>query len=198
DPVRPGADLVRCFAARGAVAEDQPAGSRLVDLLRRDPLVLTVVPLHEVRLDHGVAPEPHQLAGLARPTEGTRENEREGHLGQNGLETAGHCSPIVGEWKVRHAGVLPAQAPRGLSVADDIDPLLSAGHAQSFRALGRPWSLRTPDRCQKSAAVSGPERGPAFTSAPPQRHSRISRMSSPCFAMYCVCSISLSRTACLA
>lgn len=55
-----------------------------------------------------------------------------------GLEAPGHRPPVLGERNVRHAGMLPAQAPRGLPVADDEDLLLVGGHFRSARGSRRP------------------------------------------------------------
>src|SRR5262249_27715274 len=88
-----------------------------------EPLVLTVVPFLQVGLDHGVSAETRQLARLARSTERARQHEREGLIGENRTQTPGHRSPVLGEPDIGHTSVLPAQAPFGLSMADDVDSL---------------------------------------------------------------------------
>ena len=52
-PVDPRADLIRHLAARAAVAEDQPARPRCVDLLWRQPFVIAVIPLHQIVFGSG-------------------------------------------------------------------------------------------------------------------------------------------------
>ena len=59
--VRPCTDLLGCFSARAAVAENHPAGPFLVDLLGRQTLVLTIVPFDEVGVDDGCVGENRQF-----------------------------------------------------------------------------------------------------------------------------------------
>src|SRR5271166_1888199 len=61
--VRARAYLRRRFAARGAVAEQLPVGMIGVDFGRAQSLILTVVPLHQVRIGFGHPSKSGQLAG---------------------------------------------------------------------------------------------------------------------------------------
>src|SRR5262245_32984791 len=184
DAVDPRPDLVRALAARTAVPEDRPPRSLQMDLLGRESLVLTVVPFLQVGLERRAPAEARELTGLECATEGAREDELERLLGQDGTQAPRERPTVLGERDIGRSGVLSAQAPFSFAVADREDAL-RAGHCDSI--VGRR---------QKSAAVS--RREVTALSSTPQRHSRISGMSSPCRAMYCLCSISLSRIACLA
>src|SRR5208283_287681 len=77
DSIHPGADLLRRFTARATVAENQPVGRLLVDLLGREPLVFAVVPFGELGIDDGCVAETRQLTGLTRAPHWTDENARE-------------------------------------------------------------------------------------------------------------------------
>ena len=62
--------------------------------------------------------EAGKRAGLPRPLQRTDEHETECLLGQHGPQLLGEASPVVGQRDIGRAGVLPAQAPRGLAVSD--------------------------------------------------------------------------------
>jgi hypothetical protein len=72
------ANLIGAFTARTPIGEDHPSGVSLTDLARREPLVLAVVPFHEVGLDLGPLGETSELTRLPRSTEGARQNQVEG------------------------------------------------------------------------------------------------------------------------
>src|SRR5208283_678230 len=50
DSIHPGADLLWRFAARATVAENQPVRRLLMNLLGRQPLVIAVIPLRQLRV----------------------------------------------------------------------------------------------------------------------------------------------------
>ena len=157
----------------------QPGRCR-VDLLRREPLVLAVAPLRRDRARPPRDPPSPASSQVSRARlQRAGEHEREGLVGQHRAQAPRYRAPVLGQRDVGHAGVLPAQAPFGLAVTDQVD------------LLAMPWSdsLRSPRRCRDGRALA-----PLAAPAPV----RISGMSSPCSAMYCLCSISLSRIACLA
>src|SRR6516225_9743967 len=66
DPIRSRPALIRAFAARTAVAENQPTRPLLLDLGSGDSLVFPIVPLGEITLDDGSVAETRQFAGLPR------------------------------------------------------------------------------------------------------------------------------------
>ena len=70
------ADLPGGLATRRRVRPDRPAGDRLPDLRRGQPLVLAVIPLGEIGVDHGACAKVGQLAGLPRPLSRTDARAR--------------------------------------------------------------------------------------------------------------------------
>jgi len=64
--VCPLADLCWRFASRGAVAEQLPVWTFRKDLSRTQPLILTVVPFHQVRIGFGRSSKPSQFASSDR------------------------------------------------------------------------------------------------------------------------------------
>src|SRR5262245_63077343 len=124
DAVDPRPDLVRALAARTAVPEDRPPRSLQMDLLGRESLVLTVVPFLQVGLERRAPAEARELTGLARSTEGARQDELERLLGQNRTQTPRERPTVLGERNIGRSGVLPAQAPLSFTVADHEDALL--------------------------------------------------------------------------
>ena len=63
--------------AGAAVAEQHPSGRLRMDLLRGQPFVLAIVPLHQITIDFSALAEAGQLAGLARALKRARQNQRE-------------------------------------------------------------------------------------------------------------------------
>jgi hypothetical protein len=53
NPVHPCTYLLRRFAARTSILENQPAWRLLMDLLGRQPFILAVVPLGKIGIDDG-------------------------------------------------------------------------------------------------------------------------------------------------
>src|SRR5262245_32116733 len=111
--IDPRADLFWGLLARAAVTKNHPVRPFGVNLLWRKPLVLPIVPLHEIALDMYTVAESRQLASFAGPMKPARENQGKGLLGENGLEKSGGRAPVLCERNICHAGVLPAQAPLG-------------------------------------------------------------------------------------
>jgi len=89
-------------------AENQPARGDLVDLLGCQPLVLTVVPLHEVGVDDRLIAESRQAARLSCAPHRATENElkrfsgehrrirsaRRRPLSVNGMSVVPVCCPV--------------------------------------------------------------------------------------------------------
>src|SRR5262245_60249717 len=69
------ADLLGALAAGAAVGEDHPARRALLDLVRRQALVLAVVPFDEVGLDLRAGAEARQVAGDPRALQRAREHQ---------------------------------------------------------------------------------------------------------------------------
>ena len=62
DSIHPRTHLLWHFAARATVAENQPVGRLLVDLLGRQSLVFAVVPFGQLGVDDGCVAETRQLS----------------------------------------------------------------------------------------------------------------------------------------
>ena len=95
--------LVRCLAARAAVAEQLPIGVRLPDLLGRQPLELAIVEI-EQRLVHRA-----------------REDVIEAAASQELADRDGLELPLGRERDIRAPGVLPRDRPLGLAVPNQPD-----------------------------------------------------------------------------
>src|SRR5262245_28745350 len=93
--IDPRADLFRRFPARATVAKNHPVRSFRMNLLWRKPFVLPIVPLHQIGLDMRTFAESRELAGFAGPLERTGQNQREGLLGENGLEKSRGLTSVV-------------------------------------------------------------------------------------------------------
>src|SRR5262245_15214377 len=133
NPIDPRTDLFWRLPAWAAIAKNHPVRSFRMNLLWGKPLVLPIVPLHQIALDMRTVAESRQLAGLAGAVERAGQDESERFFGENGLEKSGGRAPIVRERNIRHAGMLPAQAPLGFAVAHQINLLISPCHGSIFR-----------------------------------------------------------------
>ncbi len=131
--VHAGLDVPRLLAAGGPVAPEQPVGPVLVDLLRRDALVLAVVPLHEVGLGLGGV-ESRERGGLGGAAERAGQDERERALGEPRAQRAGGVAPVVGEREVGAAGVPAGDGPGCLGMAHEQDAADGHGARPTRRA----------------------------------------------------------------
>ena len=117
-PIRPNANLVRRFSARTSIPEDLPVGNEFPDLAGRQAFVLAVSPLSEIGLDGGRVSEARQIACLASPPQGANEYKRILPARKHWPHPLCQAPTVVCQRDVRRAGVLAAQAPCGLPVAD--------------------------------------------------------------------------------
>src|SRR5262245_12845120 len=97
NPIDPRADLFWRLPARAAIAKNHPVRPFRMNLLWRKPLVLPIVPLHQIALDMRTVAESRELAGFAGPLQRTGQNQREGLLGENGLEKPRSRTSLVRE-----------------------------------------------------------------------------------------------------
>src|SRR5215831_18408849 len=132
NPIDPHADLFWRLPARAAVTKNHPVRPFGVNLLWCKPLVLPIVPLHQIALDMRTVAEPRQLAGLACAVERAGQDESERFFGENRPQKSGSRPPVLRERNVSHAGMLPAQTPLGFAVAHQINLLLFPCHASIF------------------------------------------------------------------
>src|SRR5262245_63178049 len=106
NPIDPRADPLRRLPARAAVTKNQPVRSFGVNLLWRKPFVLPIVPLQKIALDVRTFAESRELAGFAGPLQRTGKNQREGLLGENGLEKPRSRTSVVRERNIRDTRML--------------------------------------------------------------------------------------------
>src|SRR5215510_15924715 len=81
--IDPHADLFWRLPARATVTKNHPVRSFRMNLLWRKPLVLPIVPLHQITLDVRTVAESRQLAGLACAVERAGQDQSERFLGEN-------------------------------------------------------------------------------------------------------------------
>ncbi len=115
------------LAAGTAVAPQVPIGPRGVDLARGEPLVLAVVPLHQVLAHLRFAVEPCERAGFARSRGRADEHALEAPRGEPLREAGSSGASGIGERDVGSPGVAPVAAPLGLGVT----------HEHEFESIGR-------------------------------------------------------------
>ena len=116
-PIGSRRDLLRRFAARAAIPEDQPARRLFMNFLEGQPLVVPVIPLDEVGLDDRLA-DPGSLTRFARPLQRADEHQREHPTAQRRAQELDEPAPVVGQGDVRRARVATIQAPLSLPVSD--------------------------------------------------------------------------------
>ena len=145
--VRPRRDLLRRFAPRAPVAEYEPTGSQRLDPGLGQALVRSVVPLRQVGIDDGHAPEAGELAGLARTHARAHEDARERSPGEQRAQASRLGTPALGQGDVGRPRVAPGKAPLRLAVSDR-DDAHEAG--ESIRGTPR---IKPAPRCPRLAGT---------------------------------------------
>src|SRR5215470_20402075 len=102
NPIDARADLFWRLPARAAVTKNHPVRPFGMNLPRRKPLVLPIVPLHQIALDMRTVAESRQLAGLACAVKRAGQDESERFFGENGLEKPRSRTSVVRERNIRH------------------------------------------------------------------------------------------------
>src|ERR1700733_4259521 len=88
DPVGAFGDLQDGLAAGTPVAEQLPVRTLAMDFRECPPLVMTVVPLEQVRIERRRAGEAGELTGSQRPPQRTREHVIEPQAVEPGTKRA--------------------------------------------------------------------------------------------------------------
>ena len=122
----PSVDLRRCLAAGTAVLVDLPVGVRLVNLLRGQAFVATVVDLSQQWRDARLV-EAGELGRASGPLERARVHGVERDAGEPATDGCGLLFAARGEGQVGDAGVLTREAPLGLAVTGEVDLERQAG-----------------------------------------------------------------------
>src|SRR5206468_2179693 len=115
------------------VAPEPPTRSLLADLRRREPLVVAVIPLPQLVHDLGRAGQSRELARLPRAQQWAAEHERERPPAKFLPHRSCALAPFLDQRQVGAAGVLAAEAPLRLAVADEHDLLW---HSAVARVVG--------------------------------------------------------------
>src|SRR5271155_1527176 len=89
DPIGPLGDLRDRLAAGTPVAEEFPVGALSMDFRECPPLVMTVVPLEQVRVERRRAGKAGELTGSQRSLQRTREHLIEPQAVESGTKRAG-------------------------------------------------------------------------------------------------------------
>src|SRR5947207_4159352 len=135
--VGPRPDLLGRLAVRRAVTEDRPARSLLTDLGRRLPLVVAVVPLHQVVPRLRDVAEPRHAAGLRGPLQRAGEDERERAPPQCLPDALRLAAAFLRQRDVRATRVAERLAPLRLPVPDEHDLLRHAADLDRSRLAER-------------------------------------------------------------
>src|SRR5262245_36681878 len=128
NPIGPRADLFWRLSAWAAIVKNHPVRSFRMNLLWRKPFVFPIVPLHQIALDMRTFAESRKLAGFACPVERAGQDESKRFFGENRPQKSRIRAPVLRKRNIRHAGMLPAQAPLGFAVAHQINLLISPCH----------------------------------------------------------------------
>ena len=121
NPIDPCANLLRRFATRAAVLEDQPARPYLVDLFGGLALVLAVIPLGEVGVDRHILAKTRQFARLARPLHRAAERAPREIFRKHRPHPFGEQPAMLGQRNISRPRVLATYTPCRLTVPDRED-----------------------------------------------------------------------------
>jgi len=120
EAIRTGTGLIGCFPIRKSVPEEIPIRSRGKNIRKGTALVITIVPLSQVRLYLGRPCERCQRTGLLRPLQRAGQ-----YMGErNAAEALPHATRFIlalrSQCDVQLAGVLAGERPLGCTVPDEI------------------------------------------------------------------------------
>ena len=135
-----GRDIHDAFAPRAAVAKDGPTRPAAPDLVRCAALVGAVVPFREIGRHLRALAEPGQGARRSCAARRAAQYAIEGYGPERGGKSARLRLATRGQRDIGAAGVLPGQGPRGLAVANEIEPQRGYSRAgqDASRSLGPP------------------------------------------------------------
>src|SRR5512133_3556378 len=104
--IGPGADLIRCFSSRTAVAKQLPTRTLFMDLLGATPLVLTVIPFQQIAVGFRFDAEASPLRRPDRSLQGAREHFCESETQQSRAQTLRIEFAAVSERQICEASML--------------------------------------------------------------------------------------------
>ena len=117
-PVGSTADGIQGLASWPTLAKEIPVRAFLTDFFSALAFVLTVVPLHQVRIDGRDGAKAGQLTGPLRAPERIGEHLHEARTLWSRSQTSRVSFSLIREWNVGSAGVLAGDAPSRFSVTD--------------------------------------------------------------------------------
>ena len=116
--VDPCSHLLRPLSSRASVSKDEPAWRDVMNLLRRQSLVVAIVPLDQISVDDRHITEACQFAGLSRASHWAAKSEPECIPGQDRLQPLRQPTAVVGQRHVSRSSVPTIEAPSCLAVSD--------------------------------------------------------------------------------
>ena len=119
--------LIGSFPSGSRTGENRPRRILPADLLGRDPLLVSVIPLGEVIRDLRLVSVTGQLAGPHGPLPGTAEHELKVPSRELRLQRGGLSLALEREGNIAEGSVPTILAPFGFTVADENN--LGAGSA---------------------------------------------------------------------
>src|SRR5262249_41229504 len=120
----PLADLLRAFPARATIGENEPTGPDCLNLLWSESFIFTVVPFDQIGIDSSLRTESGQLTCFTGALQGARQHQGKVYRREHRLQSPGQSAAILRQRNIGYAGVLPAHAPLGLTMTNQIDGLL--------------------------------------------------------------------------
>ena len=121
DTIGAPSNVGRPLAPRAAVAPQRPVGILPANFGTRDPLVLPVIPLPQVRVHEGRHRKPGEPAGFLRTLQRAGQDQFEVPLLQNWPDGHGLFSARLRQGNVGATGMAAIAAPLRLAVADEND-----------------------------------------------------------------------------
>ena len=158
-------DLLDRLSSWHAIVPNRPAGPFLQNVCWPKPFVFTVVPLHQIVGEPGdlaVAGQPARLGGT---DERAGQHQVEFSACQIPPKRLGLFPACLGQRQIRASGMLSANAPSGLSVAEEPDFVpFAIDHGGPRFDPGRPSIIRmtplsSPGRCGATGPLSFRSRG---------------------------------------
>ena len=128
----------------------------VANLFRREPLVRTIVPLHQVGVDLRLVPKASQLASAPRPLEGAHQHTGEALSRQQGGQTPGLGLSFFGEGNVGTPRVLAGETQSGFSMAHQHN-IRRIEMKKCHDSLGKGWWVRlSQNACQSCSSLTRP------------------------------------------
>ena len=140
-PFRAHRDRIRTLSSRTTIAKQIPSRPFLQNLRGPPPFILSVIPLHKVRIHLRPARKSRQFAGPPRPLQRTRQHRRDLQFSQPRAQHFRIPFPVRRQRQIRPPGMLPAQAPCRLPMPRQINRLQLVHGSAGFQPAFSPATL---------------------------------------------------------